>query len=343
MKNKTNKILVVGDIHLRSEMAYSDILEDRRVPEKKEILDFIVESAKDCNKVVMLGDLFHNRTNSSELIREMVEFLERFEGKELFILGGNHDKTSSGRTTLDFLSEIKNHSWHVVTDKLIIIGDFDFLPYLIKPELKEKDYKKASKKLLEEMKGNKILFTHFAISGSETSSGAMSDLFDEVVLDRKELEKKYKLIIAGHIHQYNKLSKKTTVTGSIFCNEIGEHEKFIHKIDEETLEVERLKLPGRGIYKLTDPKEDEIAKIPKNSIVKVFITKKEVDLEKIKKELEKFDGSLIIENLPSERKKMQYADEDILGMEMEGLLDLYSKVKKVSLEKLKAGWDLIKN
>ena len=342
MTKKINKILVIGDIHLSSNLKYADYVNDRRVAERKEILDFIVDNAKDCSKVVFLGDLFHNRLNSSELIREMVEFLERFDKQELFILAGNHDKISVDKTTLDFLSEIKNHNWHVITNGLTTIGDYDFLPYMIAPELGTKDYKEASKKIVKDLKGNKILFCHHAISGTETSSGAVTDLFDEVVLDRSALEKKYDLIIAGHIHQHRKLSEKTIVTGSIFCNEVGEHEKFIFKIDEEILVVEQIKLPGRGIYKLQDPKEEDFDKIPNNSIVKVILTDRNINIENIKKWLERFDGYLILEQYPNIRRKLGYENEDVLNMSVENLLKLYSKAKKVPLDKLKTGWDIIK-
>jgi len=342
-KKTKNKIAVVGDLHLSTSLKYADYVDDRRVAERKEILDFIVEQSKDCERVVLLGDLFHNRNNSSELIREMVEFLERFEGKELFILGGNHDKISTHKNTTDFLGEIKNHNWHIITDKITTIDEFDFIPYMIAPELGTKDYKEATKRIVASLKGNRILFAHYAISGTETSSGATTDLFDEIVLPKNKLEEKYELIFGGHVHSQQKLSKKTIISGSIFCSEINEHEKFIWKINEKTLAVEQIKLPGRGIFNQQDPLlETEFDGIPDNSIVKIILTDRKINIENVKKWVERFDGHSIIEQYLNIRKKIEYGNEDVLNMSVENLLKLYSKARKVSLDKLKVGWDIIK-
>ena len=43
---------IIPDLHLKKFLSYSDNVEDQRLPEKKEILDFIVESFKMCEKIV---------------------------------------------------------------------------------------------------------------------------------------------------------------------------------------------------------------------------------------------------------------------------------------------------
>ena len=73
------KILLIGDTHWKDNLSYADYISDGRVAEKKEILDFIIESSKDCDHIVFLGDFFNSKNNSSEVNRQAVEFLEKFE------------------------------------------------------------------------------------------------------------------------------------------------------------------------------------------------------------------------------------------------------------------------
>ncbi len=83
------KILAVGDLHFRNELGYADYIPDHREAEKKGVLDFIVKQAKNHEAVVLLGDIFNARNNSSKVIREVVEFIERFEDKEVYMIAGN--------------------------------------------------------------------------------------------------------------------------------------------------------------------------------------------------------------------------------------------------------------
>lgn len=335
-------ILCIGDIHFKSALSYADYCSDHRINEEKEVLDFIVKQSSNCEKIVFIGDIFNSRTNPPEIIKKAVEFIERFNNKEIFILGGNHEKISEGKSALDFLREIKGHHWHLITERLTSVNDYDFLPYLIKPELGTKDFTQGVDNLLKTMDGGKILFTHFAISGTYTSSGAMTNLFNEVVLPEKELTKRYKLIVGGHIHQ--PLHRENLiVTGSIFTNEVGETDKYVWKIDEETLKVERIMLPGRGIYKVENPTAETLEKAyPENSIIKVILTEKKWDIEELKEKLKKYDAYLIVENYPSERKQVVHSDEDVLNMDIKDLLALYAKAKNVPEEKLKRAWEIVK-
>ena len=41
---KSSKILVIGDLHLKENLSYSEYVADQRIPEKKEILNFITAS-----------------------------------------------------------------------------------------------------------------------------------------------------------------------------------------------------------------------------------------------------------------------------------------------------------
>lgn len=345
-KEKSNKILCIGDIHWKPELSYSEFIDDHRIIEKREILDFIINSSYDCEKIVFLGDQLNSKNNTSEVIKEFVNFLERFGDKKLYIIGGNHEKGGDGKSALDFLGEITNKNWIIITDKIVKKKKLVFCPYFNKAELEVENNEQATEKIMEMLKDNQgdILFVHHALTNTTTSSGIVTNIFSEPILPRKELEKMYKLVIGAHIHLPD-ISKNTIITGSVFCNEVSEIEKYIYKINEEDLKVEKIKLPGRGIYGLTDPTDEDLNKIPKKSILKVTITKETstIKINELKDKLKEFDAYVLLSQIPHQRKKLHLKEGDnILEFSIEQLLKIYAEEKSVDLNKLTHGFSLIK-
>ena len=336
------KILAIGDMHFKDNQSYADYIEDGRVSEKKEVLDFIVASASDCDHVVLLGDNFNSKNNSSETNRAFVEFIERFGSKQTYIISGNHEKKGNGKTAIDFLGEIHNPNWHIFTRPgTVTVGKtrLDFLPFMLASELGVETPEEASAVMLEGMTGGGILFTHHAITGT-TFNGIKTDTLREPVLSKVKFEKKYEMIVAGHIHvpqQYGKV----LITGSVFTSEVGETEKYIWKIETDDMTVEKLTVPQRGIVKLTDPTEEELDDLPSNWIVKTIVTNKKTNVADLKFLLSRFHASLIIEDYPDERKKVAIEKDAAFDFSIEALLKLYSEAKGVELEKLLAGLQLI--
>lgn len=355
------KILCIGDTHWKDNLSYADYIKDRREGEKGEILDFLVKSAEDCEHVVFLGDFFNSKNNSSEVNRGAVELLERFGEKHVYIISGNHCKKGDGKTAIDFLGEVKKKNWHIFTHPGSIEAaglKLDFLPYMLNSELGVETHLGAMNHIMEHLDGGDILFAHHLISGT-TYRGMKAEMFNEVVLPQKELEKKYKLVVGGHIHEPQRHGN-TLITGSLFTSEVGEIEKFIWKISATTkenadpdkiyvmgergkwsFEIEKLKVPAREIHKLENPTIKQLSSIPKNAIVKVVITKKETDLEELKNQLLEFDAHLLVEDYPSERKKAHLEEGAAFDFSLEALLKLYAKEKGVDLAKLMKGLEII--
>jgi len=288
------KIGVIGDIHFKESLGYADYVKDRRLAEKQEVLGFIVKSFEACDTIVFLGDQLNSRNNSSEVIREFVEFVERFGDKQIYVLAGNHEKKGDGRSAIDFMKEVKKENWHIVTNAIEHhpVGDnktLSFCPYFSKSEWGVETDSEGTKIIMDSLSGGEILFVHHAISDTMTTSGCQTNIFEEILLPKKELEKRYKLVIGGHIHHPQKMGN-TIVAGSIFTNEIGETSKSIWMVecDKTDVTAQELKLPGRGIYKLENPTEEQLSKVNKNDIVKVILTeKKEVaDVTALKEKLE---------------------------------------------------------
>lgn len=348
---------IIGDPHFRENFPYGDYLPDKRKKEWGEIKNTIIESFADCDTIVFMGDNFHAKHNPSQVVREFTEFVERFGDKKIFIIAGNHEKFADGRTAVDYLGEINHPNWHIVTDLVFSYPidhgiSFTFCPYFFRQELGAQDYEEATNKLIEKFTGftegewkneKRILFVHHAVS--ETIANAQqvaTDFFNEIVLPKKLLEKKFDFVVAGHIHKHGDYGK-TLMTGNIFTDEIGEMEKFVWKLDEKTMEVTPIKLPVRPIWGLSNPSIDELISItPNRSIVKLLFTEKQdISIEEYKKILNKFDAHILVEQYPRERKKLVEEDVDILDLGIKKLLSIYAKQRKVDEKKLLNAWNTI--
>jgi len=347
-KNNLQLIGIVGDQHLRSALAYADYIADKRAAEQQKVLDTIVESLKDCNPIVFMGDQLHGKNNPSSVIKTFVSFIEKFKDKTLYFLVGNHETFSDGTTAIDFIEEIKDKPWYVIKG-ISMINNMVFCPYIDKAELNLTDNGKAAKKLLSQLTSPKLklnsksmLFIHQAISNSPTTSGSTADLFNEIVLPRTELEKHYGFIAGGHIHQHY-YKGKTLVAGSVFTNEAGETEKNVWKLNPQTLKAVSVPLPVMPIYSLTDPDIAALKNLSENAIVKTVFTKKQSkdDVEAIKRKLRKFSAFILIEQYPRKRSKIHF-DEGMLEFSVEQLLEMYAKARKIDLKQLLFAYDLIK-
>lgn len=345
--DKSGCIGVIGDLHMKESLGYADYVSDRRIPEKAQILGFIIEKLKDCNKIVLLGDNFNGRNNHSEVIREFVAFLERLGDKDIYILSGNHERFGDGKTAIDFLKEIDKPNWHIFTEITTVLDKMGrkltFCPYYNRSELGADDDLEAQKIIMNRLEQDgHILFVHHAISDSKTMTGLSTNVFSEIILPKKELQKRYQMIFGGHIHLPQEMGS-VKIAGSIFNNEMGETEKFIWKIEDD-MSVEKIRLPGRGIYKLENPDVSKLGKINKDNIVKVILTEKMEDepLKKLREILrDSFDAYILVEQYARERKQDK-TNGDIIDFNIDGLLELYAKNKGIDIIKLKTAWESIR-
>ena len=338
---------VIGDLHWRDNLGYAEYISDRRKAEKEQVLDKIVKCLSGCDTIVFMGDQFNARNNSSQTIKEFIAFLRRFDGKEVYMLAGNHEIAGDGKTALDFIAEVGNKKWHIVSNSIesVAVGPLKIVlcPYLSKSALGVTNEKDGMKKLMKSLPDGDILFVHLSISDTPVNETTNTNFFREIVLPRKELKKKYKLVFGGHIHKPSN-DGQIYVAGSVFTNEVGETEKYVYGIDikKETF-IHHFLLPNRPIIKLENPTINEITKLKKNSIVKVLLTKKmsETDIKKLKVVLEGLDAYILLENYPTERKKLDL-DGSMLEFDIDSLLETYAKVKKIDPLILKHGFELIK-
>lgn len=339
--------MIIGDAHFSEHLGYYHVIPDGRSGERQEILDFIIKTFEEneCDSVVFLGDQFDKRNNPSIVIKEFTKFIERFSGKPVYMISGNHDKTPAGDSALDYLKEITNKNWHIITDKITKIDNMVFCPYLFKAELGGQTNEENIKIVLDKLKEfsepeKNLLFTHFSISGVTSDKNSNLHLFDDIILPRLELEKYFKRIFAGHIHAAS-VNDKTLITGCVFNEEVGEHGKAVYIYNTETNKFKTVKLPGRGIYKVENPKITELEEISKHNIVKAVISNRKIVIDKIREELKRFDGYIIVEQYPNERRKVIY-DNELLDLNIENLLLMYAKLKKIEPKIIIETWNKIK-
>lgn len=339
------KILVIGDQHFRYELPYASAFDDGRTGEWQAVKDLIHDEAKTCDAVVLLGDNFNQRHNHSSVIKEFVEFLNGFGDKEVHILVGNHERYGSS-TALDFLNEIDKQNWFIYNEPTYArVAGLDTVmvpfmtPALVGVETREEAINKIS--TVFPHKKFPLVFAHHAVSGSKLRSLPV-ELLNEIVLPGDVLTKHFDHIFAGHVHEPQNLHP-IRMTGNIFTNEVGEHEKFIYTYEsnDKGVHIELVRLPVRGIYKIVWEELTPKDGIPKKSIVKCYVTSRDTDLEVVKTMLGVFDASIIVEQYPSERTKVHFEDGG-LDLSVDGLLKLYAEARGLSYEDLKDGYELIK-
>lgn len=338
------KLLVIGDIHM-GRLSYSEYIKDSRLPEKQAVLDFIVRQAEDVDKVIILGDCFNSKTPSAETVKDFTNFIERFGDKRVFVIGGNHEISSSGKSALDYLKEITNKNWEIITNEIYEEDGMVFAPFFSTSFLNVSTNQEAIDKILSMLPDGQILFTHQAISGCKTVSGTLTDDFVEPVLPKDIIAKKYKITFAGHIHKSG-IYDNIILTGSLFTNEVGEKEKFVWKLDGD--KYEKFSLPVRKIIKIEDPVKEDLDKIDDNSVVKMIFTEKTSKVEIIdikehaKKRFSDNGAFLIVEKNEQKRERAHYGNgESIVDMPIERLLEIYAEQKKVDLAKLQLAFNLI--
>ncbi len=346
------KILAVGDPHFKLELPYGELISDGRRAEHDAVLEAIHEAAKDCDAVVLLGDCFDKRHNHSTVIKEFIDFVNEFRNKSvtdhnyfdkpIVILSGNHETYEGDKTSIDFMVGMNPQIFIVTPQNLMLakgpLATLGFIPYMTNASLGVSSTEEATEKLIcmiEEHKYN-VLFTHHAIEGA----GA-SPYFNEIVLPKERLEKVAKLVVAGHLHK-PAVFGKTIVTGNIFTSDVGEGKRYVWKIDTKDGSYEEIELPTRPIFKVTDPTEQELDGLSKNSIIKVILTQEGQDLDKLKKKLSEFDAHLLIENYPNERHRLHIDSNQTLDLSVESLLELYAKAKNEDPERLKAAFAILK-
>lgn len=340
------RTLIIGDAHFRSELPYASSFKDGRRGEWEDVKNAILEAAKDCDNVVLMGDNLNSRNNSSTVLREFVEFLKGFGDKQVYVLCGNHER-SGGVTAIDFLDRMKHPNWHVYTEPAQVdMGGQTamMIPYVTPGSLGVKDIAEANALVSRVSLPSDYAFAHHTIQGTTWGGGSWEDVTKfEVTLPLEEMKKKFGLSFAGHIHEKQKLDDRVFVVGSMFTSEVGEHGKSVWIVDGGA--VKEIPLPVRPIYKVNVQQAKSYAYIPKNAIVKAVVSdpffNNTEGRASIREMFAHVDALLIVESYPRQREKMHF-EEGALDLSVENMLKVYAEARKIDLATLQHGFDILR-
>lgn len=340
------RILIIGDQHFRYDLPYSSSIADGRKSEWEATKKTMHDTAKNCDAIVLLGDNFNTRHNHSSVIREFVDFLNDFGDKEIHILAGNHERYGTS-TALDFLKNIKHKNWHIYlepTQTKVAGQEAMMIPYMSPSLMGVETKEEGTKAILDTFPRSAwpLAFCHHGVAGARIH-GMPIDFLSEIVLPQKDMEQHFSHVFAGHVHGKQHIFPSIYMTGNVFTNEVGDHSKSIWVYESDgtiDVEVKEIPLPVRGIYKMVWEDQKETS-IPVHSIVKCYVTSRETNLADVEEFLKRFDASMVVEQYPNEREKVHFED-GALDLSVGSLLKLYGENKKILVEDLLEGFELIK-
>lgn len=215
-----SKVLIFSDIHIHPHKKSSQRLNDCL-----EVLNWVFKVAKEKNieKIIFLGDLFHERQKIDVYTYQKVfEIFEKHtnENLDVYLLLGNHDLWFSNKWDVSSVFPLKNLKGVKVIGNPCEIDIYNkkvgFLPYT-KNVLKE----------LESIKESEILCAHIAINGAilNTVNDITSDFIehdgDMEIVDESNF-KIWKRVFLGHYHAHQNISENIEYIGSPLELSFGE-------------------------------------------------------------------------------------------------------------------------
>jgi len=163
-------------------------------------------------KRLLVGDPHIDEESISE-IREIFEEISSYEADELYILGDFYDKKHPTSKEIHFGTGLITFLKTIYPQVYLLKGNHDQLD----TNISSIDYLEwlPTKILSDEVKIGDILLGHFFVDKSEKA-------FNNFRYKLEDLEKQYKLIILGHQHSFQILSKQAYHLGSIRYVSYGE-------------------------------------------------------------------------------------------------------------------------
>lgn len=229
------KIAIVGDVHLaernprcRKDNFLNSIL-------KK--LDYI---AKDNDKVIILGDLFHVHTNSTQLFNLLFKFFSIKHKNKFICIPGNHDLFHNNLMSLDrtTLGSLYYTGAIELKYKPFNIDNAEFVISLVNKDMEN---------LLVDTDNEKILLGHnfYEMALSPKESFTKDDI--------RKLN--YRYVFLGHDHQpYEEEFVGNSILirmGSLSRIDISKYNKdrkiAYYQLDSETLDYEKIIIPVQPI------------------------------------------------------------------------------------------------
>lgn len=223
-------IIQMADLHIPNSVSENH-MEDKVKNLIKEIIKVTKSYKKEEVRIVLVGDIFHNKIKTSNEAKNLFHFFLNYLNQICltYVIAGNHDMLQKNHDRLDSISptfSIKNVYTNVkfldkelgyksgyVIDDNVIFGLFSMFEDFKSPNLDGLRKKYPEHKI--------VGLYHGDVVGSVTDLGRYS----EAGIDT-DLFKECDCVMAGHIHKFQEIKKNGVLfvySSSIFQQNFGEN------------------------------------------------------------------------------------------------------------------------
>jgi len=284
------KILITADIHNGIPGKLDDTLWAMKI-----MSDYAEKH--DIKKVLVLGDLFHDRVNLNiEVYSRVYDLMEQAKEKqqEWICFPGNHDMYLKNSWDVNSVHPLRHVMKVIENTDIIKLYEqrFHILPFVHR----EQEYMEILSELNQAATEDDIMLTHIGVSGATMNICFLIQNWNTVNFSQT----KYKRIYTGHFHCHQQVGEKLWYPGSPIPFRFDEGEADHGFIIYDTEENEHQFIKTFDIYQefsdtrppdyitIVDTDIEELAEIAKDNKVKVLITQDHTsnELLDIKKALE---------------------------------------------------------
>lgn len=197
------RVIITSDIH----NGYPGRIDDT-VWSMQTMHDYAVSNG--ISKIIVLGDLFHNREYISiNVLNKVFDFFENSSKNiEWIAFPGNHDmfmktswKINSIKPLSSYVNTVNNISTFVLDGRRFIV--VPFMHY-------EHEYMDVIKYLETQYNEDDVLLTHIGVNNAVNNSCFLLKMWSTVSF----VESKFNLIFAGHFHNHQIVDNKVCYPGS---------------------------------------------------------------------------------------------------------------------------------
>lgn len=185
------KVLFTADLHIK--VGQKNVPKEWQKSRYRMLFSELSKLKKDCDLVVLGGDIFDKVPNIEEL-ELYFELVNALKGVEVVIYDGNHEATRKGETFLWHLAQatqLINPDADILNGVTSIYG-MDFIPYTELKSFNPKDF------------SNKVLFTH--VRGE-----IKPHVKPEIPLDKLN---RWDIVLAGDLHSHTNTQRNIVYPGS---------------------------------------------------------------------------------------------------------------------------------
>lgn len=245
------KISICGDVHW---CTYSSILRKRgskyslRLENLIQSVNWFLDTARKegCSDVFFLGDFFDSNTLTAEEVSALSQLSLNDKDIVVSFLVGNHEMGLANleySTAHSFLLNSTSNVW----DKPTILAIGDCLVYILPYEL-EVNRKKSIKEYFPAESFRDSGFSHrILLSHNDIKGIQMGKFISKEGFELEELSKTFDLVINGHLHNQEWVSKNVlnlgNITGQNFSEDATRYKHQCMILDCDTLEYKLITNP----------------------------------------------------------------------------------------------------